>query len=384
MEPADVVLRFLESVGRKSEAEFYLQLFRAEPKEQFAAISVDANVARHASDAVVLHLRFLAALGLFPTVLFGTFDPIDAHEHATRIRRKLEREGTPATLVAASAPDLAQQVTQAARAGTLPLIAYGIPDGATAEERFAKVAQLLTSLATRKLIFLHRPGGLRQGGALLPLVNLSSDYTALALSKELSPKERALLTQSRRLVFDLVPQPLNVAVTSPLNLFRELFTTKGAGTMLRRGATIQRRFGFPDLDPQRLRALIASAFGRGPIDEFFERPVSRVYLEENYRGVAVMVDTPLGGYLTKFAVEREAQGEGLGRDIWDAMAADYPTVFWRARPANPITEWYTKRCDGLARTADWTVYWKGLPNTRIAEAIEWTLARPVDMPPVPG
>ena len=38
MEPAEVVLRFLESVGRRSEAEFYISLFRAEPKEQFAEI----------------------------------------------------------------------------------------------------------------------------------------------------------------------------------------------------------------------------------------------------------------------------------------------------------------------------------------------------------
>jgi hypothetical protein len=34
-----VVLRFLESVGRRAEAEFYVQLFRSEPKEQFGAIA---------------------------------------------------------------------------------------------------------------------------------------------------------------------------------------------------------------------------------------------------------------------------------------------------------------------------------------------------------
>ena len=45
--PAEVVLRFLESVGRRSEAEFYVELFRKVPKESFAAISVDANVATY-------------------------------------------------------------------------------------------------------------------------------------------------------------------------------------------------------------------------------------------------------------------------------------------------------------------------------------------------
>ena len=60
MEPADAVLRFLEGLGRRPEADFYLSLFRAEPKERFAAITVDANVARSATEAVTLDLRFLA------------------------------------------------------------------------------------------------------------------------------------------------------------------------------------------------------------------------------------------------------------------------------------------------------------------------------------
>ena len=37
--PADVVLTFLESVGRRAEAELYLRLFRQLPKESFALIA---------------------------------------------------------------------------------------------------------------------------------------------------------------------------------------------------------------------------------------------------------------------------------------------------------------------------------------------------------
>src|SRR6478735_8206045 len=106
MEPAEAVLRFLDGLGRRSEAEFYLNLFRAEPKERFAAISVDANVARHATEAVVLHLRFLAALGLFPTVVLGLFEPTDAPDHAARIMRRLRRAEVPAEMLPAGADDL--------------------------------------------------------------------------------------------------------------------------------------------------------------------------------------------------------------------------------------------------------------------------------------
>ncbi|HZS38111.1 MAG TPA: hypothetical protein VFF06_14840, partial [Polyangia bacterium] len=240
---------------------------------------------------------------------------------------------------------------------------------------------LLAALRTRKLIFLHRPGGLRSRGELLPLANLTTDFAELNSSRELSRKEHAILTHSRRLIFERVPHKLLVAVTSPLNLFRELFTMKGAGTLLRRGAVIVRKDGLAEIDRERLRALLQSSFGRPPVDEFFARPVSRVHLEEGYRGAAILVDTELGTYLSKFAVEREAQGEGMGRDLWQSFAAEHGTIFWRARVENPICAWYGKLCDGLMRFPEWNVYWKGLPADRIPAAIAYALAAPLDIPP---
>lgn len=381
MDTADVVLRFLESVGRRSEAEYYVGLFRSDPKEQFAAISVDANVARHATEAVVLDLRFLAALGLTPTVVLGLFGPQDAMEHATKIHRRLNAAGVRSQLLDAKSENLHEQAKSAARSGVIPIVPFGAAQGISLDERFDHFGRLLTALHTRKAIFLHRPGGLRQKGVLAPVVNLSADYETLVASDELSRKEKLLLAQSRRLVLHLVPHKLVVAITSPLNLFRELFTVKGAGTLLRRGARIHRHEALEDLDRSRLNALLVSSFGRAPFPSFFERPLSRLYVEENYRGAALVQTTPFGGYLTKFAVNREAQGEGIARDLWEKMHADFPTLFWRARPSNPITEWYTKLCDGLARFPDWHVYWTGLPPERITSAIEFALAQPVDLPP---
>jgi acetylglutamate kinase len=376
MEPAEVVLRFLESMGRRSEAEFYLALFRSEPKERFAAISVDASVARHAMDAVVLDLHFLAALGLFPTVFLGLLEPTEAAEHAARVRRRLERAGVP-SLIVPRGPELARAIAEAAGGGRIPIVAW--EPGGSVEERIGEAGALLGQLRARKMIFLHRRGAMQQRGGRLDVVNLTTDLQALLGARELSRKERLLLVQSRRLVFELVPHKLLVAITSPLDLLRELFTVKGAGTLLRRGAAIERHASIAALDAERLRALLASSFGRPPLESFFARPFAAVYLAEGYRGVAILEDTPLGAYLTKFAVDREAQGEGMGRDLWEAVAADHPAVFWRARADNPIGAWYTKLCDGLVRFADWSVFWKGLPPERIAAAIEHARTRPVDL-----
>jgi hypothetical protein len=58
------------------------------------------------------------------------------------------------------------------------------------------------------------------------------------------------------------------------------------------------------------------------------------------------------------------------------MIADVPTVFWRARPKNPIVDWYTKACDGWAV---FPILRRGLHPD--ASAIEYALAQPVDIAP---
>ncbi|MGA7992857.1 MAG: hypothetical protein WCC53_15590 [Thermoanaerobaculia bacterium] len=378
--PQDVVLRFLESTGRPSEARLYLDLFRARPREQFAALAIDANVMSGAADAVVQDLRFLAALDLFPTVVLGIFQPADAAANARALRGHLEAEGVAVENLSATTPGLAARLVGCVGAGRVPVVVFEQAAGEQPGERLAKLGALLRELQARKLLFLHRPGGLRQGGALVPLVNLTTDVPALAVSKEVSRKERLILESARDLCEAAAPLPFTVAITSPLNVLRELFTVKGAGTLLRRGARIARREGWNGVDLARLRELLASSFGRAPLEAFFKATPSRVYLEEAYRGCAILVDTPLGAYLTKFAVSAEAQGEGIARDLWEALAADASVVFWRARRTNPISEWYLKLCDGLARVPGWTVYWKGLASEEIPKAIDWAVKQPVDVP----
>ncbi|HET6343473.1 MAG TPA: hypothetical protein VFH51_01020, partial [Myxococcota bacterium] len=204
------------------------------------------------------------------------------------------------------------------------------------------------------------------------------DYAALMGSSELSRKQKAILQEAERLVCARTTQKITVAITSPLELLRELFTVKGAGTLLRRGSRISRRDGLGSLDKERLRTLLESAFGRPVVDAFFQKEVACVYLDEDYRCAAVLVDTDQGIYLSKFAVEREAQGEGLGGDLWERVTQDHPVMFWRSRRDNPIDPWYIRQCDGLMRLPTWNVFFKGFAPDRIAGAVAYALAQPPD------
>jgi acetylglutamate synthase len=197
-----------------------------------------------------------------------------------------------------------------------------------------------------------------------------------------SPRQKQIVAHARVLLFELVQHELLISLTSPLNLFRELFTVKGAGTLLKKRPPIRCYPDWNQVDHARLAELMVSSFGGVPSPEFLRRPVRRVYMEAQYRGAAVLCDTPVTTYLSKLAVAREAQGEGLGGDLWETLIADEPALFWRARARNPTTDWYVKVCDGLARFPDWTVFWKGLEPGKIPTAIAHALAQPVDIVPV--
>jgi bifunctional N-acetylglutamate synthase/kinase len=374
MKPSDLVVRFVQSVGRPGEADYYLSLFRAERPESFALICVSEAVMREASEALQVDLRFLSRLGLHPVVVFGLVDPSPAAAHAMAVREALS-------------PDVPCEVAggegaaEIARAGRIPLVPMAV-DG-DVDTRFDRLASLVTRLRTRKVIFLGRRSGLQPiGHEPLSLVDLTTEYDELASEGVLPEKQGALLRQIRRLVA-AVGHRLTVAVTSPLDLPRELFTVRGAGTLVRRGSQITRYDSLQDAGIERLRALIEAAFGRRLRDGFVDEPATAVYVADDFRGAAIIAATPLGAYLSKFAVDVGAQGEGIGRDLWRAVAREQPTLFWRSRSDNPISAWYQQRCEGMARAEPWTVFWRGVERSRIPAVIEWAERAPVDLSPGP-
>jgi hypothetical protein len=372
MKPTEALPKFLRSIGRTAEAQFYLDLFRAEAKERFAAIALESAIVREAPDAVVLDLRFLNGLGLTPVVVLGLENSEDTSA-AGQLSGRLRNASLNSVNIAGG--HCAAEIIAAARGGVFPLVSMA---GSDPKQRLAELGSMLSELQTRKLIFLQDEGGIRRDGSLVSDLNLSSELDVWLEHPSLSERQKELVLWSKELIFNRVSHPLLAAITSPLDLLDELFTVKGAGTLLRRGAAVAVYRGVGGLDTFRLGALLEASFGRAPVDGFFSRPLSRVYLEEDYRGTALVVDTPLGGYLTKFAVTRQAQGEGIGRDLWRWVAEDYTRLFWRARPDNPITPWYEKQCDGRMKLDPWIVYFKGLPVGDIEPAIDYALRQPVD------
>lgn len=373
MEPAEAVLKFLSSVGSQADAEFYLQQFRSAERERFAVLTVDAPTL-DSLGPVAVDLQFLQTLELTPTVVPATHVGATLR-HCELLRKRLLAEGVESVVLTDT--DTVTPIVEATRAGRIPIVRLR---GDSETARVKRLGELLSMLGTQKLIHLREHGGLRARGKRLSLVNLTTEREAILKAGGLDPRDRAIIEQSQQLV-ERVPHRLLIAVASPINLLRELFTAKGAGTLLRSGARIERHAGYSGIDLPRMERLISESFGRPLHPSFVKRPIATAYLESDYRGVALIADSPFGSYLSKFAVTREARGEGIGRDLWQAFVDSTPRLLWRARPDNPITPWYEKQADGRFRYDGWVVYLRGIEPARIADAIGFALEQPRDLVP---
>ncbi len=382
MMEVEIIQRFLESVGQKADVDLYLKLFRAQKKESFAIISADAHIVKNALDPFHFDLRILTGLGLIPVVLLGLDGAREADRQAQRVQEWLVEDSVSARILS-SGTTITDEALASVRAaiaeGAIPLLSLEAAKDVNADGRVRMLGALASSLETRKMIFLSRGAGLGpRNHPPLSVVNLGVDYEPIVNGNTLSRRQTTLVRQVKTLL-DQVPHRMSVAVVNPLQLLRELFTVSGAGTLIRRGSHIATRAGYTDVDQTRIRGLFHSAFGKQLRADFFETPVERTYVEENYLGAAIIRPTPVAVYLTKFAVERTAQGEGIGGELWSVMVRDYPSFFWRARPANPINPWYIRQSDGMARFPDWYVFWRGLPIDRIEPAIRYALSEPTDL-----
>jgi acetylglutamate kinase len=392
--PADVVLTFLESVGRRAEAELYLKLFRQLPKESFAMIAPGAQVLRDGTGALVEQIRFLADLDLFAPIVVGLFDFGSAVTASERVARRVAAAGLVPYVHTMDEPELGQKLREELRAERIPIVHFPVVPGDTVDARTVQLGMLARDLESRKIVLLRRRGGLSPRGDrplelgpghLVPsvggwvsVVNLRTDRAALVASKRLPKRDGELLDCAARLIELVEPNPLLVSVASPLNLMKELFTVKGAGTLVKRGTPIVRHDSYASVDVPRLKALVEASFGRTLAPDFFERPVLAVYLDEQYRGAAIFEPGDAGAYLSKFSVEPQAQGEGMGVDLWSAFCREFQRFFWRTRHDNPVLPWYFGVADGMARRPLWHVLWRGLEPERIPAAIAEAEAKPPD------
>ncbi len=388
---AETVLTFLDSVGKRAEIELYLKIFRELPRESFAIVATEASLITHAHGAIAEQLLYLSDLGLVAPVALGLWEPELAAEAAARLSAALREAGL-LPVVLDSTTATAERVRAAIGGLRVPIIVFE-PNGLAWPSRFSLILQLATELETRKLVFVRRRGGLGPHGTShiefsrghavpchpggISVINLRTDLEPLLDSDVLDRDDRELLLALADTV--VLPGKFLASVTAPLGLLRELFTVKGSGTLVKRGAEVLRVGGYDQLDRGRLHSLLESSFQGRVHPAFYGREPLSVYIESDYRGAAILERGPVAPILSKFAVDPIAQGEGIGRDLWEAMVRDTESFAWRARPTNPIISWYITQCDGMMRTPSWVIFWRKVRVADVPTVVDALSSRPHDI-----
>jgi acetylglutamate kinase len=422
------IVRLLSAMGSAKEIQQYLKRFSQLDAKRFAVVKVGGAVLRDELNDLTSSLTFLQQVGLTPIVLHGAGPQLDVELEAAGItkqtvnglrvtspkalgivRRVFQQENlrlvealqamdTRATSVPSGvfmssfldrdvygmvgkvdSINLAP-IEASLRAGSIPVIASL---GETDEGQFLNINadfaanELVRVLQPYKIIFLTGTGGLLDDkGSIIDSINLSTEYEHLIQQPWINGGMRVKIEQIADLLQSL-PLTSSVSITRPSELAKELFTHKGSGTLVRRGEKVFRFESWNGVDKARLRELIESSFGRKVVEDYFERTKPyRVYVSENYRAAMILTNENGLVYLDKFAVLDDAQGEGLGRAVWQVMREENPSLFWRSRHGNTINYFYYAESDGCYKQERWKVFWYGLDDfDTIAHCVEHCATR---------
>ena len=405
------IVRLLSSMGGAKEISQYLKRFSQLDAARFAVVKVGGAVLRDDLDSLTSSLAFLQDVGLTPIVIHGAGPQLDAELAAAGIEKKtidglrvtspealaivrrvfhaqnlklveaLQAGDARATSIVSGVfeadyldrerfglvgevkrVDLAP-IQASLQAGSIPVIAsLGETIGGQILNVNADFAanELVQVLQPYKIVFLTGTGGLLDAdGQVIDSINLSTEYEHLMQQPWIDGGMRVKIEQIKDLL-DGLPLASSVSITKPAELAKELFTHKGSGTLVRRGERVLEAAEWSAFDLPRLRQLIESAFGRKLLPDYFDiTKLHRAYVSENYRAAVILTSEEAGIYLDKFAVLDEAQGEGLGRAVWQVMREQNPTLFWRSRHGNPVNPFYYAESDGCIKQEKWKVYWYG-------------------------
>lgn len=428
------ITRLLSNMGSTREIQLYLRRFTQVDAARFAVVKVGGAILRDDADALVSSLAFLQQVGLTPIVVHGAGPQLDDEMTAAglekvlvdglrytspevlQIVRRVSQRANLELVEALQSADvratsilagvfeaepldsvrlgLVGRVARVETSGIQAAIAAGsIPVIASLGETVGgqilninadwSANELVKTLQPYKIIFLTGTGGLLDAeGRIIESISLSTQYAELMRQPWLHSGMRVKMEQIHDLLMALPPTS-SLSITRPDEMAKELFTHRGSGTLVRRGERIVCHDGWAGVDRARFAELMASGFGRRLAAGYFEQVTPRrVYVSEHYRAAIVLVEDEGEVYMDKFAVVEDAQGEGLGRALWDVMRADHPSLFWRARRRNPINEFYFQHADGAVKLDEWTVFWIGLDRwDRIRTVVERAASRPATLEP---
>lgn len=430
VEIRSVVNQVLSQLGTSREARYYLKQYSRDADLQFAVIKVGGAVVEEQVDVLAAALAFLRNLGLMPIILHGAGPQLDVAlqeaaietvkkgglrvttpevmavarpviyranrqlvsaldaqgvraqgiQHGVFVCDYLDREGL--GLVGDIRDVDLEAIKDAVQRGVMPVVAcLGESDTGQVMNINADIAarELIWKVKPHKIIFLTGTGGLLdESGRIISAISLRTDYDFLVSQEWVHSGMQLKLEQISQLLAGL-PETASVSITSVENLAKELFTHRGAGTLIRLGEEIVEYSEFGPGLRDKAAALLEQSFNRKLKPGYFEHlPIECIVSSQSTGAMAIVLKGVDGiPYLDKFAVTPEAQGAGLGAAVWQALIHRCPKLYWRSRTDNPITPWYFDQATASFTQEKWVAFSVGIDDfEQLRRCKEDCLSRP--------
>ena len=409
----NLIKAVLLQLGHSTEAQYYLDQYNNPNQIKFAVVKVGGNVIGTQLKELVESLSLLTHLGLIPIVLHGAGPQIDAEikQQGLAVKKLDGLRVTNAKTIELIQPvikKIHQQLLEALASADINTMSifnnvfscdyldkdkYGFVGeikqvqleaiNAAIKKRQVPVISCLgqddegnvlninADIAMRKLVWESKPakvifvtptgGLLDENDHIISAIQLSNQYDELMQQTWLHSGMKLKIQQIYQLLKPM-PRKLSVSITSASQLAKELFTHKGKGTFLSMGEHINHHNSLGTAVKLQLTSLLESSFSRKLKSGFYDAlELKSLFISESGQAAALITKGHNGkAYLNKFAVTPMAQGQGLGKAIWQSMLNAYPQIYWRSRADNQINSWYHKQADCSYKKAGWIVFSCGM------------------------
>jgi len=408
-----LIQNVLLQLGNSTEAQYYLDQYSNSKQPKFAVVKVGGNVIAEELKQLAESLSLITHLGMLPIVLHGAGPQIDAEIEKQQLPvNKIDglrvTDDKTIKIIEPVIQEVHQQLLDALEKENIKTKSifnnvfscdyldkqkYGfvgniqqveIDEINTALEKQQvpvlsclgkdendQVMNINADIAMRKLVWQTKPakvifvtptgGLLDQNNQIISAIQLSNQYDNLMQQSWLHSGMKLKIQQIYQLLKPM-PRKLSVSITSANQLGKELFTHKGQGTFVSMGDNINHQKIISSSIKLKLVSLLESTFEKKLKPDFFdELDLMSIFISDSGQAVALVTrghdNKP---YLNKFAVTNQAQGQGLGKAIWEKMLDFYPQIYWRSRMNNKINTWYYKQADCSFKGKNWIVFSCGM------------------------
>lgn len=409
----NLIKAVLLQLGQSTEAQYYLDQYKDSRQLKFAVVKVGGNVIANQLKELAESLSLLTHLGLTPIVLHGAGPQLDVEIKKQQLPvNKIDGLRVSDAATMAVVEPVVQQVHQQLLTALadvdiqtksifngvfscdyLDKDKYGLVGevkqvhlatinqaiknkqvpvlSCLGQDDDGKVMNINADIAMRKLVWESKPakvifvtptgGLLDENNQIISAIQLNNQYHDLMQQQWLHSGMKLKIQQIYQLLKPM-PRRLSVSITSAEQLGKELFTHKGKGTFVSMGENINHHQLIGSDVKLKLISLLQSTFAKKLKPNFFdELKLKSIFISESGQAVALVTEGHKGKpYLNKFAVTSQAQGQGLGKAIWEKMLAYYPEIYWRSRSNNNINTWYYKQADCSYKKNVWVVFSCGM------------------------